>query len=71
MSNDLNETTAAVVAHVLLNQLGIIGTAARTLDERWEELPDPDRSRLLDIIDATVIAAIGCLEPLVRARPLA
>lgn len=54
MPEEIGQATTVVLAHVLMNDLGVIGTAARTLDERWDELPALVRARLLDMINDTV-----------------
>ena len=44
-----------VTVHVLLNELGTIGSVAKTLQERWGALADAQRIELLQMIeDATV-----------------
>ena len=58
---------AAVVSHVLLNELGVIATAARTLLERWSLLSAPQRETLLSMIDESVGRGIGQLESLAKA----
>jgi hypothetical protein len=43
-----------VTVHVLLNELGTIGSVAKTLQERWGALADAQRDELLQMIeDAT------------------
>jgi hypothetical protein len=51
---ELEPATTVVLAHVLMNDLGVIGIAARTLEERWDDLPALVRERLLDMINDTV-----------------
>ena len=66
MTNDFWETGgAAVIAHGVLNDFGVIGTAARTLAERWDVLPGPTRDQLLALINDSVMHGIA------RARFLA
>jgi hypothetical protein len=53
--DELFETgAAAVFMHGVLNDLGVIGFAARTLDERWDDLPARTRSELLATIRSSV-----------------
>ena len=41
----------SVTVHVLLNELGTIGSVARTLLERWPVLEESQRIELLQMID--------------------
>ena len=61
-----DDGTAAVLVHVLLNHLGVISMASRTLLEQWDTLGDDPRDQLLALIDGTVIEGIGRLEFLYR-----
>jgi hypothetical protein len=50
--------TTVVLAHVLISDLGVIGAAARTLGESWDQLPPLARARILDMIYDTVDGGI-------------
>ena len=63
------DSTAAVLVHVLLNQLGTIGSASRTLLERWEQLSDEGREELLTVIYDGVREGIERLQHLYYALP--
>ena len=63
------EGTAAVLVHVLLNNLGVIGSASRTLLERWEQLPHDNREELLTVIYEGVRDGIDRLQLLYHALP--
>lgn len=41
----------SVTAHVVLNELGMIGSVAKTLQERWDRLGEEQRNELLLMID--------------------
>jgi hypothetical protein len=58
---------AAVMLHVLLNEMGVVAAAARTLLERWADLQESDRDRLLRMIDDSVVRGIGELHSLAFA----
>jgi hypothetical protein len=59
---------AAVTLHVLLNDLGVIATASRTLLERWNQLGERERQTLLGIIDESVGRGMGQLQTLATAH---
>jgi hypothetical protein len=63
------DTSAAVLLHVLLNQLGGIGSASRTLLERWDTLPAEGREELLTFIYEGVREGIDKLQLLYYALP--
>ena len=50
-----------VTVHVLLNELGTIGSVARTLQERWMLLDDEQRDELLGMIDDAALRGIDRL----------
>ncbi|HUS62840.1 MAG TPA: hypothetical protein VMY34_11625 [Acidimicrobiales bacterium] len=54
----------SVVLHGLLNDMGVIATAARTLVERWGQLEESERTLLLRMIEDSVGRGIGQLETL-------
>jgi YD repeat-containing protein len=58
----------AVVLHVLLNDLGAIAGAARTLLERWGQLAAEERSALLHMIDKSVGRGIDQIQTLANER---
>lgn len=58
---------AAVMLHVLLNEMGVVAAAARTLLERWAELGESDRERLLRMIDDSVVRGLDDLHSLAMA----
>lgn len=58
--------TGGVLA-ILVNDLGAIAFAARTLLERWVQLPDHQRDSLLTEIDQAVVRGIGRLDALATA----
>jgi hypothetical protein len=62
-------SSAAVLVHVLLNQLGSIGTSSRTLLERWDQLPAEAREELLTYIYEGVREGIDKLQLLYYALP--
>jgi hypothetical protein len=59
--------TTVVLAHVLMSELSAIGSAARMLEERWEELSPRNRDQLLDMITDTVRAGLDRLHVMVCA----
>jgi hypothetical protein len=64
MDDALETGRVAVVMHVLLNDMGVIATAARTLAERWGQLEERERAALLGLIDDSVNRGIGQLQTL-------
>lgn len=58
---------AAVMLHVLLNEMGVVAAAARTLLERWAELQVSERETLLRMIDESAVRGLGDLHSLVLA----
>ncbi len=69
MNEAIEGATAAVVAHVLMNELGMIGSAVQTLEERWDELPVGTRGVLFAMINDNVAAGIDRLRELILGRP--
>ena len=61
--------SAAVLLHVLLNNFGALGSASRTLLERWAQLPDAEREELLTLIYDGVRDGIDRLQLLYYALP--
>ena len=51
----------SVTAHVLLNELGTIGSVAKTLAERWDRLDADQRGELLQMIDDAAVRGIDRL----------
>ena len=66
---EAEDGTAAVLVHVLLNNLGVIGSASRTLLERWDQLPGDTREELLTLIYEGVREGIERLQLLYYALP--
>ena len=65
MRDDTPSTgSATVVLPVLVNDLGVIASAARTLLERWEHLPEDQRGTLLSVIDQSVERGMARLDAL-------
>lgn len=56
-----DDGTAAVLVHLLLNTFSVIGSASRTLLERWDELPCARREQLIALIDDGVAVGIDRL----------
>lgn len=54
----------SVMLHVLINDLGLIASAARILQERWTHLPEVQRDELLVMIDRSVERGIEHLRVL-------
>jgi len=60
----------AVMAHSLLNSVGVISGAAETIKFHWDRLDDPVKIELLDKIIAQSSLVTGVLGDLVRSgRP--
>lgn len=62
-----DDGTIAVLIHVLMNEFGVIGAAARTLGERGDALPAAMRSQLLVMIDEAVQTGMDNLRVLMHA----
>lgn len=57
--NDVWESgRAAVMLHVLLNEMGDVAAAARSLLERWAELQASERETLLRMIDECAVRGL-------------
>ena len=63
------DTTIALVAHGLLNSLGVISGSAATLDRMWERLPDDSRRQLCAAILHHADLVRGVLGDLARGLP--
>ena len=69
-SDDLSEDLLAVMAHGLLNSMGVISGAAETMKLHWERLDDAIKLELLDKMIAQAGLVTGVLGDLVRSgRP--
>jgi hypothetical protein len=67
----LESGTTGVLMHGVMNDLGIIGSAARTLLERWDVLPGTARDQLLAMIHDSVDHGLEAVRFLVLAQPAA
>ena len=65
----LGDATFAVVAHGLLQSVTVIRGAAGTLKDRWAELPDVERDRLLENLDSQAAHLGEVLSDLVQMLP--
>jgi hypothetical protein len=65
----LHAGTTGVLMHGVMNDLGVIGSAARTLAERWDVLPGNARAQLLAMIHDSVDHGIETVRFLVLAQP--
>ena len=62
------DATTAVVAHGLLGNLAVIRGVARLLIGE-HDMPEPDRSNLLEMLDSQVNLVQGVLTDLIRGMP--
>lgn len=70
MSDELVRTsTTVVLAHVLMSDFGVIGATARTLGDRWDDLPPLARARMLDMIFDTVASGMDRLKLFMSVVP--
>lgn len=68
--SDWPDDLLAVMAHSLLNSMGVIGGAAETMKLHWDRLDDSIKIELLDKIIAQSAHVAGVLGDLVRSgRP--
>ena len=67
----LGDATFAVVAHGLLQSVTVIRGAAATLRERWADLPEVERDRLLEKLDSQAAYVGEVLFDLVQMLPSA
>lgn len=65
-----DDATTAVLVHLLLNTLSVIGSTSRTLLERWDQLPRARREQLLALIHDSVAVGIDRLHLMSHARPV-
>ena len=70
MSEAWSDDLMAVMAHSLLNSVGVISGAAETMKAHWDRLDDAVKFELLEKIIAQSSLVTGVLGDLVRgARP--
>lgn len=62
-----DDSLLAVVAHGLLNSMGVVHAGAVTLADRWHDLDDATRQSLLDRIVQQSTHVTGVLKDLVRS----
>jgi signal transduction histidine kinase len=68
--SDWPDDLLAVMAHSLLNSMGVISGAAETIKLHWERLDDTIKLELLDKMIAQSALVTGILTDLVRSgRP--
>ena len=63
------DTTLALVAHGLLNSLGVISGSAASLQRMWDRLPDESRQQLCSAILHHADLIRGVLGDLARGLP--
>jgi hypothetical protein len=72
MDDLLESGSIAVAMHVLMNDLCLIGTIARTLHVRWDLLPLSKREDLLRLIDESATGGVDRVRALMLVpAPLA
>jgi K+-sensing histidine kinase KdpD len=64
-----DDATMAVVAHGLLSSMALINGSAELLTERWDQLDDARRKRLLDNVCSQSAFVIEVLKDLARGLP--
>ena len=64
-----DDATMAVVAHGLLSSMALINGSAELLTERWDQLDDMRRKRLLDNVCSQSAFVIEVLKDLARGLP--
>lgn len=64
-----DDATMAVVAHGLLSSMALINGSAELLTERWDDLDDARRKRLLDNVCSQAAFVIEVLKDLARGLP--
>ena len=66
---EVDEATAAVVAHSLLTSLAVIAGTSAVLRDGWHGLTVTDRADMLERIEATAVNAAQHLRGLALGRP--